>query len=100
MIGLIIALVLLGMIFGLGVVLFIVCGADKKHKIVGSLVCVVLWLICAFGMWGSAMIKANDWNNGYCECGEQWQPYGVSESMNGTTTKYYYCPNCYTEIEQ
>lgn len=100
MLGLIIALVLFGIPCGLGVALFAVCGEGVKHKITGSLVCIVVWLLCAFGIWGSAMLDADTWNDGYCECGERWQPYGVSESMHGTTTKYYYCPNCYTEIEQ
>lgn len=100
MLGLIIALVLFGIPFGMGVVMFLICGNDKKHKIIGVLTCVALWLFCAFGVWGSAMLKADDWNNGYCECGGKWQPYGVSESRHGSTTKYYYCPNCYNEIEQ
>ena len=100
MLGLIITLVLFGVVFGISAIMFLVCGADKKHKIIGALACVVLWLICAFGVWGSTMLNADTWNNGYCECGERWQPYGASENGCGTTTKYYYCPNCYTEIEQ
>lgn len=100
MLGLIVALVLFGIPCGLGVALFAMCGEGKKCKIVGSLVCVVVWLLFAFGCWGSAMLNADAWNNGYCECGGKWQPYGVSESGYGTTTKYYYCPNCYNEIEQ
>lgn len=98
--GLIVSLILFGVFaFLIGMMFFI--GADtKKGKMLVVIVCIVVWLLSAFSVWGSAMLDADEWNNGYCECGEQWQPYGVTKSRHGITTKYYYCPNCYTEIEQ
>lgn len=71
MLGLIIALVLFGVIFGMGAIMFLVCGSDKKHKVIGALVCVVLWLVCSFGVWGSTMFDTDGCNNDRCECGEQ-----------------------------
>ena len=100
MTGLIVSLILFGIVAIMLGVLFFIGAETKKSKLIVVIACVIAWLLCAFGVWGSAMLDANEWNNGYCECGGQWQPYGVSESRYGATTKYYYCPNCYTEIEQ
>ena len=98
--GLIVSLILFGVIAFLLGTMFFIGEETKKGKVLVVVICVVAWLLCAFGVWGSVMLEADDWNNGYCECGEKWQPYGVSESRYGTTTKYYYCPNCYNEIEK
>ena len=96
---LIICLIIFGiMALLMGIMFFM--GAETTQGKIGVVVFfVILWLICAFGVWGTAMYNADQWNGGYCECGGQWQPFGVSESRYGTTTKYYYCPNCRTEIE-
>ena len=100
MTGLIVSLILFGIVAIMLGALFFIGAETKKSKLIVVIACVIAWLLCAFGVWGSAMLDANEWNNGYCECGGQWQPYGVSESRYGAITKYYYCPNCYTEIEQ
>lgn len=96
----IIAFGVLGIMFGMIAVMFLVCGVDWKHKIIGALVCIGLWLLMSGGIYIDATIKSKVWNNGYCECGGHWELRGASESHNGTVTKYYVCPNCYTEIEQ
>ena len=96
----IIAFGVLGLIFGMIAVMFLVCGADWKHKIIGALVCIGFWLLMSGGIYLDASLDADVWNDGYCECGAHWELRGVSESRNGTTTKYYACPNCYAEIEQ
>lgn len=96
----IIAFGILGIIFGMIAVMFLVCGADWKHKIIGALVCMSFWLLMSGGIYLDAKINANVWNDGYCKCGEHWELRGASESRNGIVTKYYVCPNCHTEIEQ
>lgn len=52
---------------------------------------------------GLSVIQANTnqklWNDGCCECGTHWELKGVDKARNGSTTKYYACPNCYKEIE-
>ena len=52
---------------------------------------------------GLAVIQANinqkAWNEGYCECGTHWELKGATKVKNGSTTKYYACPNCFEEIE-
>ena len=96
----IIAFGILGIIFGMIAVMFLVCGADWKHKIIGALVCIGFWLLMSGGIYLDASLDADAWNGGYCECGAHWELKGVSESRNGNTTKYYACPDCYAEIEQ
>ena len=96
----IIAFGVLGIIFGMLAVMFLVCGVDWKHKIIGALVCIGFWLLMSGGIYLDVSIDAKAWNGGYCECGAHWELKGVSESLHGNTTKYYSCPNCYAEIEQ
>ena len=96
----IIAFGCLGIIFGMIAVMFLVCGADWKHKIIGALVSIGFWLLMSGGIYLDASLDADAWNGGYCECGAHWELRGVSESHNGHTTKYYACPDCYAEIEQ
>ena len=52
---------------------------------------------------GGAVIQAKHnqkiWDGGSCECGTHWELKGVTKVKNGTTTKYYACPNCFKEIE-
>lgn len=96
----IIAFGVLGIIFGMIAVMFLICGADWKHKIIGALVCVGFWLLMSGGIYLDAKIDANVWNNGQCECGGRWELRGISEGLSGSVTKYYVCPDCYTEIEQ
>lgn len=89
----------LGIVFIPAVVLFLVGGVDAKHKIVGSLICLAFWAFMALGLWGQAVGNAERWNNGYCECGQHWELSAVDKSRNGSETKYYSCPECFTEIK-
>jgi hypothetical protein len=81
-------------------VMFLVCGADWKHKIFGALVCVSFWLLMSGGIYLDASHDADEWNDGYCECGGHWELAGATRTESGQTIKYYSCPNCYAEIEQ
>lgn len=89
----------LGLVFVPCVLMFALGGADAKHRIVGSLVCICFWLAFAGGIYGQEVTNAKSWNGGYCECGQHWELKGASKTKNGSETKYYACPNCYTEIE-
>lgn len=79
------------LIFGIG-------REDIKDKIVGSLVCLVLWLVMSLALWGQSVYNAEQWNDGYCDCGQHWELSGVTKTKNGSVTKYYSCPDCYEEI--
>ena len=96
----IIAFGCLGIVFGMIAVMFLVCGADRKHKIVGALVCIGFWLLMSGGIYLDASHDADVWNDGYCECGGHWELAGATRTKSGQTIKYYSCPNCYAEIEQ
>lgn len=89
----------LGIVFIPAVIMFLVGGVDKKHKIVGSLVCLGFWAFMAVGLWGQTVGNAERWNNGYCECGQHWELNAVDKSRSGSETKYYSCPECFTEIK-
>ena len=93
--------IVFGALFIPAAVVCLTCGADKQHKIVGAVVCLLLWVICSVSLYFDRQIKMEAWNDGYCECGTHWELAGVSKGSNtGSTTKYYVCPNCYAEITQ
>lgn len=89
----------LGLVFVPCVLMFALGGADAKHRIVGSLVCILFWFAFAGGLYSQEAFNAEKWNDGHCECGQHWELKGASKTKNGSETKYYACPNCYTEIE-
>lgn len=98
--GAIIGFGCLGIIFGMIAIMFLTLGVDKKHKIGGALICLLLWAMLSGGIYLDAKIDSDAWNGGYCDCGGRWELKGVSESRNGFTTKYYACDECRHEIEQ
>lgn len=91
---------ILGAVFVPAIIMFLVCGVDAKHKIGGALICLFFWAIMSGGIALDISIKADTWNNGYCNCGHHWELAGATKTRSGSTTKYYYCPNCYAEITQ
>lgn len=88
-----------GIMWGALILVFLIGGVDLKHKIVPSILCLVLWVIMAGGLFITSVHNQEVWNEGYCECGTHWELKGVTKVKNGGTTKYYACPNCFEEIE-
>ena len=88
-----------GLVFVPCALLFASCGADRKHKIVGSLICICFWFLFTGGLYLQEVGNAKRWNDGHCECGQHWELKGATKTKNGSETKYYACPECYTEIE-
>ena len=88
----------MGLLFLPIIVMFLLCGADTKHKVGGALFTFAFWLLFAGGI--TLQNHHNDtlWNGGYCSCGSHWELSGASKTRNGSTTKYYSCPKCYNEI--
>ena len=93
-----IALAVFGILYIPFIIMFLVCGVDKKHKFIGTLAVLIFWLVSAGGITLDGKSKQDTWNGGYCECGTHWELRGASKSRTGNTTKYYQCPNCYIEI--
>lgn len=90
-----------GLVFVPCILMFLICGADKKHKIIGAIVCASFWLLISGSIYFEAKTNAKAWNNGYCDCGTHWELVAVSKGHNtSSVTKYYLCPNCYAEITQ
>jgi hypothetical protein len=81
------------------IIMFLVCGADRKHKLGGAIAVIIFWVAFSGGLWLDGKGKADKWNNGYCECGTHWELRGATKSRNGVETKYYVCENCYKEIQ-
>lgn len=78
--------------------IFLTCGADRKHQFGGAFAVLLIWIIFTLGIFFQTEAIEEIWNNGYCECGTHWELKGVSENKCHKT-KFYTCPNCYTEIE-
>ena len=91
---------LLGFICMPFIIMFLVCGVDTSHKLGGTIVILLVWLMLAGGITLHTMSRADSWNDGYCDCGTHWELRGAAKSKTGTETKYYACPNCHAEIEQ
>ena len=82
------------------IIMFLVCGVDLKHKLSSTIAILLFWFLFAGGITFDVINKADNWNNGYCECGTHWELRGATKSRVGTETKYYTCPNCHAEITQ
>lgn len=81
------------------IILFLIGGKDLKHKIIGSLICIAIWVLMAGGLYFQEIGNQQRWNDGYCQCGQHWELSAVVRSRsNSSEKKYYTCPNCYTEI--
>lgn len=91
---------LFGLMFVPLIITFLICGIDLKHKLSGTIVVLLLWLLLAGGITLDGISKSDSWNGGYCNCGTHWELRGVTKSRIGTETKYYVCPNCYSEISK
>ena len=68
--------------------------------IVGIIATLAFALLFGGGLSHEVKTRADKWNNGYCpNCNVHWTPYGASDKTLGSKHKYYYCEECYTEIE-
>lgn len=71
-----------------------------KGVITGIIITFILGLLFGGGVYLEEKIKADNWNGGYCpNCNIHWTPYGASDKTLGGKHKYYYCEECYKEIE-
>ena len=97
----IILCVILGLFIG-GIVGGFICSLVEgvKGALIGFAVTLVITLLCGGGMYLDTVIRDNTWNGGYCpDCEVHWTPFGVSDTDMGSGSKYYYCEECYREIE-
>ena len=93
--------------FAIGLILGSVIGMlmwarieGKKGVLLGIATAIIFAFVFADGMILDTMEKDSKWNGGYCpNCGVHWIPYGASDTDLGSRTKYYYCPECFKEIQ-
>ena len=78
--------------------LFGFADANWKNILTCSLVVLAFWFAISGASWAVGRNNADKWNDGYCKCGTHWELKGASQ-YRSSHTKYYACPNCYTEIE-
>ena len=72
-----------------------------KGVFVGIAVTILFALVFAGGITLDEKGRDSKWNGGYCpNCEVHWIPYGVSDTDLGSRTKYYYCPECFKEIQR
>ena len=90
-----------GLILG-GVIGTLVWGGmgGKKGAVSGIITAVLFAFVFAGGMTLDSMERDSKWNGGYCpNCEVHWIPFGASDTDFGTKSKYYYCPECFKEIQ-
>lgn len=91
----------IGLLFGgfLGSIFY--CNIGKaKGVMVGIIVTLGIGLLFGGGFYLDVKMKDDKWNDGYCpECNVHWVPFGASDRSMGSKHKYYYCEECYREIE-
>ena len=90
-----------GLILGGVIGTFVWLGMEgKKGALVGTVVAILFAFVFAGGMTLDSMERDSKWNGGYCpNCEVHWTPFGVSDTDFGTKSKYYYCPECFKEIQ-
>lgn len=90
-----------GLVIGsiLGVAAYLNIGGIKGI-ITGIIITFAFGLLFGGGTYLEEKTKADNWNGGYCpDCNIHWIPCGASDKTLGGKHKYYYCENCYKEIE-
>lgn len=76
-------------------------GVEGKEGVVAGIITAVLFaFVFAGGMTLDSMERDSKWNGGYCpNCEVHWIPFGASDTDFGSKSKYYYCPECFKEIQ-
>ena len=63
----------------------------------GKIIAIIIALAIAFGLatliYKEAEENRNRWNNGYCECGGQYQ-FSSATNYRGSKNYYYTCDKC------
>ena len=90
-----------GLILGGVIGTFVWLGVEGKKGVVSGIITAVLFaFVFAGGMTLDTMERDSKWNGGYCpNCEVHWIPFGASDTYFGTKSKYYYCPECFKEIQ-
>ena len=71
-----------------------------KGALIGIAVALITAIVFGGGIYLDSMERDSKWNGGYCpNCEVHWTPFGVSDTDFGTKSKYYYCPECFKEIQ-
>ena len=99
MIQFLICLGLMGLFTVPTILMIIICGVDAKHKIIGSAIVLVFWLLISGAMIAKAQHDFDTYNNGVCvACGGE---YKFRSATQYRTSHYYYytCENCDHTIE-
>lgn len=76
----------------------------RVEGVKGALIGLVIALVFAFlfsgGMYLDETSRIDKWNGGYCpNCEVHWTPFGVADTDFGSKSKYYYCTECFKEIQ-
>ena len=71
-----------------------------KGALIGLVITLIIGFLCGGGMYLDETARTDKWNGGYCSnCEVHWIPFGASDTDFGTKSKYYYCPECFKEIQ-
>ena len=92
--------VVFGLLLSVSVGAFIamIITSGIRNKIVNIVVTIILALAIGFGLTGLFMWerKVNEqmFNNGYCECGGEWNLFDVEYRKNSSSLYFYKCEEC------
>ena len=72
--------------------------SEMRGKVRRSVTAIVIALLFGFGISGLICLEhqadVDTWNNGYCECGGEWELFDVERVKNGSDLYFYKCPDC------
>lgn len=74
-----------------------------RNKVINTITTIILALVIGFGLTSLLMWerKVNEqmFNNGYCECGGEWDLFDIEYRKNSGSLYFYKCEECKNVIK-
>ena len=81
------------------ILMFVICGVDTAHKVRGSVMTLVFWLLISGAMIVESKWDADLWNGGICSVCEGEYKFSSATKYRTSHHYYYTCENCDHTIE-
>ena len=89
----------MGLMFFPFMLMFLLCGGSRSHKIGGALFCLIFWLVISGAMTAEAKWDADAWNDGICSVCEGEYKFSGATKYHTSHSYFYTCEDCDHTIE-